>query len=268
MQNKEPPLDATEERYSVPALERGLRILALFDGVTPRLSLSDIAKRMDLSRSTVFRLIYTLEQSGFLSKVDERYYQLASGVLMLGFRYIAEQDIVGLARPILQRLRDATNASSHLGIREEREVIYLIREPSRNMLISNIGVGSRLPAHLTTVGRMLLAALPAEQVQQLYRSFKFQDGDISTVSKLLEQLKADQKRGYVAAESAYGAGLVSVAAQVFDASGTVVAGINVSAPEVVLPLAQARKRAVPEVIAAAQELSTLLGYRPRSASLS
>lgn len=252
-----------EERYNVPALERGLQILGLFNETAPRLSLSDIARRMELGRSTIFRLVYTLEQGGFLNKVDDRYYQLGSGVLKLGFRYVAGQDIITLARPVLQRLRDATNASSHLGVREGREVIYLVREPSHDMLISNIGVGSRLPAHLTTVGRMLLAALPADTIRQLYRGFAFPAGDISNVTRLIEQLKEDQKRGYVVTESAYGPGLVSVAAQVVDASGNVIAGINVSAPAVVLPIQVARKETVKAVMAAAAELSEMLGYQTR-----
>lgn len=256
-------IDAPEERYSVPALERGLRILELFDETAPRLSLTDIAKKMGLGRSTVFRLVYTLEQNGFLNKVDERFYQLGSRVLGLGFRFIAEQDIVGLARPILQRLRDKTNASSHLGVREGREVIYLLREPSRDMLISNIGVGSRLPAHQTTVGRVLLSCLSAEDVKQLYRKFTFPPNSVGSVTKLIEQLKTDRARGYVATESAYGPGLVSVAAQVLDATGTVVAGINISAPAAVLPLSLARQHVVKEVVGAAKELSAMLGYQRR-----
>lgn len=255
--------DAPEERYSVPALERGLRILELFGEATPRLSLSDIAKKMDLGRSTVFRLIYTLEQTGFLNKVDDRFYQLGSRVLGLGFRFIAEQDIVELAKPVLQRLRDKTNASSHLGIREGRDVIYLLREPSRDMLISNIGVGSRLPAHQTTMGRMLLSSLSPEEIKQLYRKFTFPANSVGNVTKLIEQLKIDQAHGYVADESAYGPGLVSVAAEVFDATGAVVAGINISAPAVVLPLSVARQHAVKDVMNAAKELSALLGFKRR-----
>lgn len=256
-------LVTSEGRYIVPALERGLRILGLFTETEPRLSLSEIAKRIGLSRSTVFRLVYTLEQGGFLQKVEERYYQLGRAVLALGFRFIAEQDILSQARPVLQRLRDVTNASAHLGIREGREVVYLAREPSRQMLISNIGVGSRLPAHQTTIGRMLLAAMPQETVRQLFRGFVFPEGSVGSIARLLEILKADSARGFVVTESAYGPGLVSVAAQVRDATGAVVAAINVSAPEIVLPLEIARQRVAADVIAAAAELSALLGYQQR-----
>lgn len=263
LQNMSTKTDASEERYSVPALERGLRILELFGETSPRLSLSDIARKMELGRSTIFRLVYTLEQAGFLNKVDDRFYQLGSRVLALGFRFIAEQDIIDLARPILQRLRDKTNASSHLGIREGRDVIYLLREPSRDMLISNIGVGSRLPAHQTTVGRVLLSSLGPDEIKQLYRKFTFPPNSIGSVTKLIEQLKTDHARGYVADESAYGPGLVSVAAEVFDATGAVVAGITISAPAVVLPLSVARQSAVKEVVAAARELSDLLGFKRR-----
>ncbi len=254
---------APEGRYTVPALERGLRILTLFDETHLKLSLSDIARLIGLGRSTVFRLVYTLEQGGFLQKIDERHYQLGRAVLALGFRFMADQDIVERARPVLQQLRDVTNASAHLGILEGRDVVYLVREPSRQMLISNIGVGSRLPAHQTTVGRMLLAAMAPETVRQLYRGFVYPEGSVGSTTKLLEILKGDAARGFVATESAYGAGLVSVAAQVRDATGSVVAAINVSAPGIVLPLSVAQKRVAADVVAAAQELSALLGYRQR-----
>jgi IclR family transcriptional regulator, pca regulon regulatory protein len=242
-----------EERYAVPALERGLRILTLFDEKNACLSLSEIARLLGLGRSTVFRLVYTLEQGGFLQKIDDRHYQLGR----------AEQDIVDQARPVLQRLRDLTNASAHLGFLEGREVVYLAREPSRQMLISNIGVGSRLPAHQTTMGRMLLSALPAESVWQLYQGFAFPEGGIDTADKLVETVKGDAARGFVATESAYGPGLVSVAALVRDRTGHAVAAINVSAPSIVLPISLARKRVADDVVAAAEELSRVLGYRER-----
>ncbi len=252
-----------ESRYTVPALERGLRILTLFDAHNRQLTLSEIARGVGLTRSTVFRLVHTLEQGGFIQKVRERYYQLGSAVLTLGFSFIAEQETAELARPVLERLRDLTNASAHLGILEGREVVYLARAPSRQMLISNIGVGSRLPAHQTTIGRILLAALSPDALRRLYDNFAFSEGGISGVEELIRIAQADQARGFVATESAYGQGIVSVAAPVQDRVRAVVAAVNVSAPEIALPLAKASKQVAAQVVMAAEELSQALGHRRR-----
>ena len=242
-----------DERYSVPALDRGLRILGLFTREQRRLSLADIARALDLSRSSVFRLIFTLERGGFLSRVGDRQYQLGTGVLRLGFSVLAQQDVAEVARPLLEALRDRVQASAHLGVLVGAEVLYLVRAPSHQAMISNVSVGSRLPALRTTMGRILLASLPAQALQALY------PGPDILSSCRLRELAADHARGFVAAESAYEHGLVSIAAPVLDRDRRVIAAINVSAPTAVLPLDMALRDVVPHVVAAATGISRSMG---------
>jgi IclR family pca regulon transcriptional regulator len=251
-----------ESKYLVPGLERGLSILALFTPERPNWSLSDIARSMRISRSSVFRLVYTLEHCGFVRRAGERQYRLGPKILSLGFNFVAGHDVVDVARPHLEQLRDTVGASSHLGVLDADEVIYLIRVPSRQALISNIGVGSRLPVHSTTMGRMLLCEADEATLREVWR--RAQPGtDRASEDSFLVMIADDRVRGVVATASHYEPGLTSVAAPVRDREGRIVAAINVSAPAQILPLAEAQETTVPHVLATARLISVALGYQLR-----
>ena len=256
MADEEPP-EADPDRYIVPGLERGLRILALFTAQRPEWSLSMVAREMGISRSSVFRLMFTLEASGFLRRVGERQFRLGPKILSLGFNFVAGQDVVEVARPTLERLRDRVGASAHLGVLDQDEVLYLLRAPSRQTVISNIGVGSRLPAMVTTMGRALLTGWDEAALAGLHRR-AVPPADLP-VSDFLQMIAGDRDRGFVAAVSSFERGIVSVAAPVRDQQGGVVAAINISAPETVLPMTEA-EHAIPLVRQAAAEISHALGH--------
>jgi DNA-binding IclR family transcriptional regulator len=245
-----------DDRYIVPALDRGLRILALFTADHPVWAPASIAKALDLSRSTVFRLLHTLEARGFIERANEREVQLGPFVLALGHGYTAGRDLVELARPHLERLRDATGASAHLGVLDGPTVTYLARAASRHTVISNIGVGARLPAARTTMGRILLAATDPDTQRAVWQTLE----GAPDWPDFAEMLAQDAARGHVATRSAFERGMVSVAAPVRDRDGQVVAAINASAPEAVLPLGIAETTVVPAVCNAATALSAALGY--------
>jgi DNA-binding IclR family transcriptional regulator len=245
-----------DDRYIVPALDRGLRLLALFTAERPSWAPAEIARVLGLSRSTVFRLLHTLEANGFIERANEREVRLGAFVLALGHGYTAGRDLVDLARPHLERLRDVTAASAHLGVLDGPVVTYLARAPSRQAVISNIGVGARLPSASTTMGRVLLAASDEGTRRAAWQAL----ADPPPWLDFTAMLQADAARGHVAARSAYERGMISVAAPVRDRLGVVVAAINASAPEAVLPLEQAETEVVPAVLGAAASISAALGY--------
>ena len=161
---------------------------------------------------------------------------------------------------MLEDLRDRVGASAHLGVLEAAEVLYLVRIPSHRALISNIAVGSRLPAHCTTMGRILLASLSEPVLHEMYPDRHAMPA--TWLSDLTIQLAEDRLRGFIATESAYEPGLVSVAAPVFDRDGRVIAAINVSAPTATLSLETAMRDAVPHVVATADAISRRMGLEP------
>jgi len=174
-----------------------------------------------------------------------------------------------VARPHLERLRDIVGASAHLGVLDGDEVIYLVRVPSRQALISNIGVGSRLPVHSTTMGRMLLCEADEAVLRGVWRRAHAETARAQTgraaEDAFVAMIAEDRRLGVVATASRYEPGLTSVAAAVRDREGRIVAAINVSAPEQMLKLAEARENVVPHVLATARLISQALGYQAREA---
>lgn len=223
----------------VPALTRGLEILRLFKRARPVIAAPEIARELKIPRSTVHRLIQVLEQMGFLQRTNGgRDYTLGPAVLTIGFEYLGSLDVVGLAEPVLMRLRDDTGYSAHLVARNGGEIVYLSRYPGRTTISSTISVGATLPAHATVIGRVLLADLSTEELRALYPGPalpRHTDQTPTTPAKLEAVLAEDRRRGYVAAASFFEPGLTTVAAPVRDRSGRVIAAISVTAVGAAIP---------------------------------
>jgi DNA-binding IclR family transcriptional regulator len=242
----------TPDRYLVPGLARGLEVLGAFTPATPRLSLSGIAQAIGVTRSAAFRVVHTLTELGFLLHDPARGdYALGPGLLRLGHGVLPARDVLPVAMPVLERLRDATAWSAHLGVLEGRDLVYLLRVPARPGARSIVHVGSRLPAARTAMGRVLLAGLPDPALSALYR-----DRDLPAV---LKRARADRARGHVLHLGAFEAGIASIAAPLRDAAGGVVAAISLAAP-----LAgagePARRAARAALLEAAAAVSRRLGW--------
>lgn len=219
-----------EDRYVVPGLVRGLQVLGAFAPDRQEMSLSDIARALKLSRSAAFRAVYTLNEMGFLlHDARTKTYRLGPAVLRLGYGYMASRELFEIALPELERLRDETDWSTHLGVRDGSRVLYMLRVPSRMGLGSIVNVGSRLPAANTTLGRVLLAGLDEATIMKLYQSGSTAlDGSKSprNFAELRRQWLEDREKPAIEQVGSFEAGIVSVAAPVRDLSGSVVAAIN------------------------------------------
>ena len=149
---------ANHDVYFVPGLHRGLRILEILGAAKTPMSLSEIARAMDLSRSSAFRLVYTLRQMEFLKDGEQKNtYTLGAKVLNLGFAYLSNQPITTIARPLLAQLRDTTGVSTHLSVLEGHNVLYLGSHQARSGFVSNMVTGTRVEAYATAIGWCLLS---------------------------------------------------------------------------------------------------------------
>lgn len=257
-------------KYSVPGLERGLRILTEFTRETPVLTAPELARRLDVPRTTVFRLLVTLESLGFVERASNgREYQLGTAVLRLGFEYLASLALTELSRPILERLRDEFDYSANLVIRDGRDIVYVQKAAAGSIFTSSVHIGTRLPAHATILGRILLSHHGLHALRALYpeeRLRPYGPHTPLTVEALYQLLKADKERGYVIAEGHFEPNISTVAAPVFNHDGHVAAALGVTVPDGKIPEAQ-RQPLIDGVVAAAAELSECLDYRaPASAA--
>lgn len=160
-----------EDRYLVPGLVRGLSILALFDEHNQEMTISEIAEKLDVNRSSAFRLIYTLEFCGYLRKMSQKTYALNSNVMELGFNSLSKSSMTELALPLMRELRDKIKIAVHLSILENTDIVFISNMQSTGAFTSNIHVGTRWHAHATVIGQLLLADLPESEVIKRYQSF-------------------------------------------------------------------------------------------------
>jgi len=183
-------------------------------------------------------------------------------VLRLGYGYLASRDIVEVATPHLVRLRDRTGWSAHLGELQGREVVYLARVATRRSIASTVHVGTRLPARATTMGRVLLSGLSADEVRELYRDnpYSAETGQ-GSLADLMAQLATDRDEGVVVQIAGYEPGVASVAAPIRDMSGKIIAAINISAVALLTNETDLHGPLAAEVMAIAQAISRDLGFK-------
>lgn len=255
-----------QSRYLIPGLQRGLAVLALFNRNRIEISGPEISKELSIPRSTVFRLLVTLENLGFLERAKNGHdYRLGVAMLKLGFEYLGSLEITELARPVLDHLRDETGFTAHLAIRTGSEVVFVLKAMTTAALVSSVTIGTRLPAHATVLGRVFLADLSDAEIRELYPRHKlelFSAQTPKTVDELIDLVRRDGARGYAISEAFFERGICAIAAPVRDASGRVVAAINIIIPEMAADQKELGGSLARQVTAAAHQLSLYLDYNP------
>ena len=258
-----PKLHPNHTAYFVPGLQRGLTVLEAVAAAGKPLTAAEIGARLGLTRSAVFRLVYTLRHMGFLEEVEgTKALRLGPRVLNLGFAYLTAQDIIETARPELELLRDRTGVTAHLAIRDGREVLYLACVQTRTGFLSNMNVGSRVPAHASPMGWLLLADVPPREVASLFAGQDFAALTAQTpgdTAALLARIAEGVARGHVLSRGAIEAGGSSIAAPVVGRDGKVAAALDISGPDSGFELDALETRYVPEVLAAAARISARIG---------
>ena len=183
-------------------------------------------------------------------------------MLRLGFEYLASQGITELGRPILERVRDDTGYATSLVVRDGRDIVYIVRAAAHSPFASSVNVGTRLPAHATVLGHVLLCDLTLSQLRALYPEPKLEamnPNTPATTDALFDVAQQARLRGHVMAEGFFEPHISTVAAPVFGDSGHVVAAIGLTVPGGKIAEDQ-RAALVAQVRGAATQLSTLLNY--------
>src|ERR1700744_2043496 len=158
-------MTATESRNSdfVQSLERGLAVIRAFDAEHRELALSDVARATGLTRAAARRFLLTLVKLGYVHFADGRF-SLRPRVLELGYAYLSSLSLPEVAQPHMETLVAEVNESSSISVLDDLEVVYVVRVPTRRIMSITLSVGTRLPAYATSMGRVLLAALPEAEL--------------------------------------------------------------------------------------------------------
>lgn len=252
-----------DKRYMVPGLERGLSVLQSFSADLQEMSVVEIAKKVGITRSSAFRLVYTLETLGFLDKISgTNKYKLSSRVLDMGFSYLSSLDIVDHARPVLEQVRDHTKGASHILIREKTEVVYVACCSARTHFTSTVGVGTRFPAHATAPGIVLLADLSVSELVSLYEGEDLQGYTEHTPTSLGDLIsRVEEARGQASVSSwgYFDPDVAAVASPVRGHSGRIVAALSMSCPISTYSKDEFEEQPRQVVEAFARELTQMLG---------
>jgi IclR family transcriptional regulator, pca regulon regulatory protein len=259
-------------RTSSQSLERGLAILGAFKPATPELGISDLARELGLSRSTSHRYVATLARLGYLQQnAQTRKYRLGPRVLDLGFSAINSMELRQISSPHLQQLSDETGHTVNMAILDGADIVYIERcrtsGPGQREIDLALHVGSRLPAYCTSMGKVLLAYLPAPEQATLIDRIEFVDrgpNTITTRSALAAELERVRDRGVAVNNEELAYGLRSIAVPVWGQSGDVAAAINLAVHRSAASIEDLVDRLSPTLNRAAADISARLGYRPTS----
>lgn len=251
--------------FGAPSVERAFQLLRYIADGNSCANISLAARESGINRTTLLRLLESLKNQRMIEADESQGYVLGTGLIQLAGKALYSRDVVNVAQPVLRKLAARLALSAHLGVVDaDADILYLLRETPNVHLVSNVRIGSRLPIHATTIGRIILAFNTSEARHELLKNkslHKVTAKTPTTLDQLNTQLAQDKKRGIAWSEGNYEPAIGSAAMAVFDASGAVVAAINVTGPVSEFSAAAERRQQIhTELGAAAESISRQLGF--------
>jgi IclR family pca regulon transcriptional regulator len=249
--------EPAREPHFVQSLERGLAVIRAFDSHHRELTLSEVARICDLTRAAARRFLLTLTDLGYV-RTDGRLFSLTPRVLELGYAFLSSLSLPEVAEAHLEQLSAEVHESSSVSVLDGDDVVYVARVPTRRIMTVAISVGTRFPAYATSMGRVLIAHLPGEQVAAYLarvRLDRLTDRTVGTVAALRAELDRVREQGYAIVDQELEEGLRSMAAPVRDRTGAVTAAVNVSVHASRTSVAAMRAELLPPLLATAERIT-------------
>ncbi|MBH1963373.1 MAG: helix-turn-helix domain-containing protein [Comamonadaceae bacterium] len=258
----EPTTPRPGDNY-VQSFARGLQVLRSFSAQAPRQTLSEVAERAGLTRAGARRILLTLQTLGYVLS-DGKLFRLTPRVLDLGFAYLSSMPIWDLAEPEVEALVNRVKESSSVAVLDGAEIVYVMRVPTHKIMKISLGIGSRLPAFCTSLGRVLLSDLEdSEIVKRLENAphAALTRHTVTDVPKILSRIQQVRKQGWCLANQELEEGLISVAAPLRGADGRIAAAINVSGQANRTNAQEIQEKILPPLLETAQTISRLLRHK-------
>jgi IclR family pca regulon transcriptional regulator len=260
-----------EQRDYVQSLERGLTVILAFSDHHPRLSLAEVASITGLSRPTARRILLTLRELGYV-RSEGRLFALTPRVLALGYAYLSSLNLTEIAQPHMEKAVAATHEACSLSMLDDTDVVYVTRVPTSRVTSITLATGTRLPAHATAMGHVLLANLPQGELDRYFARADLRALTAHTPrtpEELLPRLAVVREQGWAMVEHVLEEGLRSIAAPIRAADGRVISALGMSAAAASATVTTLREEHLPIMLRAAEQISHELGAgfspgRPRT----
>jgi IclR family pca regulon transcriptional regulator len=207
---------------------KGLSVIEAFGQSHERLTISEAARLTGLDRATARRCLLTLVDAGYASH-DGKFFALTPRILRLGYAYLSATPLPRQLQFFLEELSEATQESCSAAILDGTEIVYIARASQRRVMSVGLSVGSRLPAYCASMGRVLLAALPDEQMLDILRRTDrkaLTPKTLTSVEALAEEIARVRQQGYALINEELELGLRSIAVPILDSSGRTVSALN------------------------------------------
>lgn len=213
----------------IASLAKGLQVIECFGSETPRLTITDAAKRTGLDRATARRCLLTLHHLEYV-EFDGKFFTATPRILRLGIGALASLPLPQLVQPWLDQLSEKIGESASVSILDETEIVYLARAAQRRVMSIGLMPGSRLPAHCTSMGRILLSALPVDEARMLVDRSDLSPRTAHSLSdpdEIMNRIAEARNDGYCVIDQEVEIGLRSIAVPVMNTRGKVVAALNI-----------------------------------------
>ena len=244
----------------VQSFARGLQVIRSFNADAPRQTLSEVAERAGLTRAGARRILLTLQQLGYVES-DGKQFRLTPRILDLGFSYLSSMPIWNLAEPEVEALVARVKEASSIAGLDGAEIVYVMRVPTHKIMKISLGIGSRLPAFCTSLGRVLLSDLDDEEIVRRLNAGPrpaFTRHTTTEADGLLQRIRQVRQQGWCLSNQELEEGLISVAAPLRGANGRVTAAINVSGQANRTDEIGMQEQILPALLETAQAVSRLL----------
>lgn len=247
----------------VQSFARGLAVIRAFNGDRPTMTLSEVADAAGLTRAGARRILLTLVQLGYVA-LEGRQFRLTARILDLGFAYLSSMPFWNLAEPIMETLVNEIHESCSASVLDGTDIVYVLRIPTSKIMTISLGLGSRLPAFCTSMGRVLLAGLTDAEIDAVLKKSDLRprtDRTVTDRAELKKLICEVREKGWAMVNQELEEGLVSISAPIRDRNGRIIAAMNISGQANRTPAAQMVKKFLPPLREAADRISGLLQRR-------
>lgn len=253
-----------DKRYFIHAFARGLKLLERVAEAGGPLTLSQIAKRMDMTLPTAYRFLYTLQELGFMeTDADRKSYRLTPKILKLGHGLFRTSEFWHTAHPYLVKASQEYGETFNLAILDGDQILYIDRVKTESILSVNLTIGSKLPAFCTSMGRVLLSRLPEEEMRTRLRAAHretFTPRTVTAIPQLETIIRQVRRQGYAVNDGELSPELCSAAAPILNREGDAIAALNMAVHKARHDADYVESIMVPAVVACAARISQAMGY--------